>query len=160
MIEQKITTQEGLLKALEKERSLNRTVGFTNGCFDILHPGHVKYLEEAKKRCDVLVVGVNSDSSVKRLKGPERPVNGSEYRTTVLAAVESVDFITIFEEDTPEELIKKVSPEMLFKGGDWDKGPIVGADHVKANEGEVKIVPYVEGYSTTKIIEKIKKSQG
>ncbi|MCK5450824.1 MAG: D-glycero-beta-D-manno-heptose 1-phosphate adenylyltransferase [Candidatus Omnitrophica bacterium] len=152
----KVKTQDELLERVKAERISGKKIGFTNGCFDIIHAGHVKYLEAAKKECDILIVGVNSDESVKRLKGEARPVNDSGDRTAVLAALESVDFVVIFEEDTPENIIKIISPGMIFKGGDWDESSIVGADHVKANGGKVKVVSYVAGYSTTELIEKIK----
>ena len=158
MIMDKIKTQGELLERVKAERISGKKIGFTNGCFDIIHPGHVKYLEAAKKECDVLVVGVNSDGSVKRLKGVSRPVNDSGDRTMILAALESVDFVVIFEEDTPENIIKMILPEMIFKGGDWDESLIVGAEYVKANGGDVKVVPYVEGYSTTELIKKIKEN--
>ncbi len=152
----KILSQEELKKVVEDVRAAGKKVGFTNGCFDILHLGHVRYLDEAKKNCDILVIGVNSDSSVKGLKGQGRPVNGQEARMEVLAALECVDYLALFEEDTPEELIKRLTPDMLFKGGDWSEERIVGADHVKANGGKVKVIPYVEGYSTTDLITKMR----
>ena len=157
MITRKVKTQEELIEIIGKEKAASKKVGFTNGCFDILHLGHVRYLALAKGECDVLVAGMNSDGSTKRLKGEERPVNPQEARAQVLAALESVDFVTIFEEDTPEELIKALSPDVLFKGGDWKEDQIAGAAHVKAVGGEVKIIPLEEGYSTTGLIEKLKK---
>lgn len=134
-----------------------KKIGFTNGCFDILHVGHVRYLAEAKKTCDVLVVGLNSDASVRSIKGQNRPVNNEVSRAEVLSALESVDLVTIFAEDTPEKLIKAVGPEVLLKGGDWTAETVVGADHVRAYGGEVIIISYVDGYSTTGIIEKMDK---
>ncbi|MBD3378951.1 MAG: D-glycero-beta-D-manno-heptose 1-phosphate adenylyltransferase [Candidatus Omnitrophica bacterium] len=134
-------------------------IGFTNGCFDILHAGHVKYLEEAKNLCDILFVGVNSDSSVRRLKGDERPVNGERARMEVVAALESVDFVLKFEEDTPIRLIEAIEPDVLFKGGDWKEDDIVGSDIVKAGGGKVVVIPFVEGFSTTGTIEKLKRKQ-
>lgn len=131
-------------------------VVFTNGCFDILHIGHIKYLREAKKKGDKLVIGVNSDASVHRLKGPERPVNDLAARMEMLAALEMVDLVIPFEEDTPIELIKIINPDVLVKGGDYEVDTIVGADHVRANGGTVEIIPYVEGYSTSLIIGKLK----
>ncbi|MDP8298663.1 MAG: D-glycero-beta-D-manno-heptose 1-phosphate adenylyltransferase [Candidatus Tantalella remota] len=153
----KIKTREEAAKIVTLEKAAGKKVGFTNGCFDILHLGHVRYLNETKKDCDVLVVGLNSDGSVNRLKGDERPMNGQDSRAEVLAALESVDLVTVFDEDTPEELIKVLTPDMLFKGGDWKEKEIVGAEHVKGAGGKVKVIFYVEGYSTTKFIEKIKK---
>ena len=155
MMADKIKTQPELADIVEREKNAGKKIGFTNGCFDILHLGHARYLNAAKKRCDLLIVGVNSDASVRSIKGPRRPVNAQEDRMEVLGALECVDLVTLFEEDTPEELIKKVMPDILFKGGDWDEKEVVGARHVKAHGGEVKIIPYVEGYSTTDIIKRM-----
>ena len=129
---------------------------FTNGCFDVLHFGHVRYLLEARKLGDILVVGLNSDDSVRRLKGPERPINGEKERAFVLAALNSVDYVVLFEEDTPENLIKIVRPDVLVKGGDYALDQIVGADFVMQNGGIVTTIPFVEGYSSTHIIEQLK----
>lgn len=129
---------------------------FTNGCFDVLHFGHVHYLLEAKKLGDILVVGLNSDDSVRRLKGPTRPINGEKERAFVLASLAFVDYITLFEEDTPENLIKVVQPDVLVKGGDYTIDQIVGADFVMQNGGTVTTIPFVEGYSSTQIIEQLK----
>ena len=129
---------------------------FTNGCFDVLHFGHVHYLLQAKKLGDILVIGLNSDDSVRRLKGPRRPINGENERALVLAALVCVDYVTLFEEDTPEELIKVVRPEVLVKGGDYTLDNIVGADFVTQNGGIVTTIPFVEGFSSTRIIEKLK----
>jgi len=153
----KIKSQSALFEILEKEKSFGKKIGFTNGCFDILHAGHVRYLMVARKACDVLVVGVNSDGSVKRIKGDERPINDSDARMEVLSALESVDFVTLFEEDTPKKLISAIVPNILFKGGDWKEEEVAGAVCVKENGGEVKIVPYIRGFSTTEIIKKMKK---
>ena len=129
---------------------------FTNGCFDVLHFGHVHYLLEAKKLGDVLVVGLNSDDSVRRLKGPSRPINGEKERAFVLAALSFVDYVVLFDEDTPENLIKTVRPDVLVKGGDYALDQIVGADFVRQNGGTVTTIPFVEGYSSTQIIEQLK----
>ncbi len=128
-----------------------KKIVFTNGCFDILHVGHVKYLEEAKSYGDVLIVGLNSDASVKRLKGPSRPVNPQEDRAYILAALEAVDYVVIFEDDTPYDLIKAVGPHILVKGGDYEGKSVVGQDIAD----ELRLVQFVDGKSTTKIIEKI-----
>lgn len=133
-----------------------RKVVFTNGCFDVLHYGHICYLLEARKLGDVLVVGLNSDESVRRLKGPTRPVNGEKERAFVLAALACVDYVVVFEEDTPEELIKIVRPDVLVKGGDYAIENIVGADFVQRNGGVVTTIPFVEGFSSTRIIAKLK----
>lgn len=136
---------------LEKKKS-NKLIVFTNGCFDILHIGHVRYLQEAKKQGDILIVGVNSDQSVKRLKGPTRPVQREEDRAEILAALACVDFVVIFDEDTPLEIIKKIQPDVLVKGGDWKPENIVGSDVVLAAGGKVLSLHFVEGHSTTNII--------
>ena len=143
--------------ALEKFLSDNKDkrIVFTNGCFDILHRGHVTYLAEARKLGDLLVIGVNSDASVKRLKGPERPINNEKDRAYVLSQLKSVDFTEIFTEDTPLNLILKVKPQILVKGGDWKIDQIVGAKEVIANGGDVFSLNFVDGYSTTSIIHKI-----
>lgn len=144
-------------KELEKFLELNKEkkIVFTNGCFDILHRGHVTYLSEARKLGDLLVLGVNSDASVKRLKGPERPINSEEDRKYVLSQLKAVDFAEIFTEDTPLNLIKKVRPKILVKGGDWKIDQIVGGKEVVADGGEVFSLQFVDGYSTTSIIHKI-----
>lgn len=130
---------------------------FTNGCFDILHRGHVEYLEEAARLGDRLVVGVNSDASVRRLgKSLERPYNDQESRALVIAALRCVDAVTIFEEDTPLELVRAIRPEVLVKGGDWAVKDIVGADIVSAGGGEVHALRLVEGFSTTALVDKIR----
>ena len=156
MGKEKVKIQEDLAGIIEKEKSLGRTVGFTNGCFDILHVGHVRYLQKARESCDLLVLGLNSDESVSRLKGLDRPINPQDARGEVLSALECVDYITIFEEDTPEKLIEFLTPDMLFKGGDWEEKDIVGAEHVKNNGGKVVVLPFVDGFSTTKLIGRIR----
>jgi rfaE bifunctional protein nucleotidyltransferase chain/domain len=132
-----------------------KKIVFTNGCFDILHKGHVTYLNEARKLGDLLLVGLNSDASVKRLKGPERPINNELDRQFVLSQLKAVDFVEIFDQDTPLELILKVKPSILVKGGDWKIEQIVGAKEVLASGGEVFSLNFVDGYSTTSIIHKI-----
>ncbi len=140
---------------LKKEKFQTKTIVFTNGCFDILHRGHVEYLARAKSLGDILVVGINSDSSVKRLKGEKRPINNEIDRAIVLSSLACVDFVIIFEEDTPYNLIKQIRPNILVKGGDWKKDQIVGADLVTKNGGQVFSLPYLKNYSTSKIIEEI-----
>jgi len=135
-----------------------KRIVFTNGCFDILHRGHVTYLAEAKKLGDLLVIGLNSDESVKRLKGPQRPINNENDRLYVLSQLKSVDFVEIFNEDTPLNLILKVLPNILVKGGDWKIDQIVGAREVIANGGDVFSLNFVDGYSTTSIIHKIQEN--
>jgi rfaE bifunctional protein nucleotidyltransferase chain/domain len=131
---------------------------FTNGCFDLLHKGHVTYLEAARKLGDGLIVAVNADASVKRLKGNDRPLNTLADRMDVLAALESIDYVTWFEEDTPLDLIRKLRPKILVKGGDWRPDQIVGSTDVLAWGGKVKSLPYVEGKSTTQLIKKARKN--
>ena len=128
---------------------------FTNGCFDLLHVGHVRYLQEAKAQGDVLVLGLNSDRSVKELKGPTRPIQKQEDRAEILAALESVDFVCVFDESTPIKLIEAITPDVLVKGGDWKAEQIVGSEHVLKNGGEVKSLIFIDGKSTTKIVEKM-----
>ncbi len=137
-----------------------KKIVFTNGCFDILHIGHVRYLEEAKKKGDLLFVGINSDASVSALKGPDRPIQNQSDRALILAALKSVDFVSIFDEPTPYELIKRVHPQVLVKGGDWPIEKIVGYDLVTSWGGEVYSLSFIEGKSTTSIINKaqLKKS--
>ncbi|MFT6631552.1 MAG: rfaE bifunctional protein nucleotidyltransferase chain/domain [Bacteriovoracaceae bacterium] len=141
------------------EKFLNETKGkcvvFTNGCFDILHRGHVSYLNEAKAQGDILVLGLNSDASVKRLKGESRPVNSEQDRKFVLENLKSMDYVFIFEEDTPYNLIQQLQPDVLVKGGDWNVEDIIGSDIVLANGGQVKSLNFVDGFSTTSTIEKI-----
>jgi rfaE bifunctional protein nucleotidyltransferase chain/domain len=151
----KILLSSALARKLAVARSRGERIVFTNGCFDILHYGHVKYLEQARKKGDVLVVAVNSDNSVRKLKGAGRPVNNQRCRAAVLAALESVNYVTIFNEETPLELIKRLKPDVLVKGGDWNKKDIVGSDVVERRGGQVFSIPFVKGFSTTKIIHKI-----
>lgn len=131
---------------------------FTNGCFDLIHIGHVLYLEDAKSLGDKLIVGLNSDASVSRLKGAHRPIKDEYNRSHILAALASVDAVIVFENDDPSTLIKDISPDILVKGGDWRPDQIVGSDFVLSNGGEVRSLRFVEGYSTTKMEEKIKNS--
>lgn len=144
-------------KELDKflEENKGKKIVFTNGCFDILHKGHVSYLNEAKKLGDLLVIGLNSDASVKRLKGPERPINNELDRKFVMENLKAIDFVEIFEEDTPLSLILKVKPNILVKGGDWKIDQIVGGKEVIQAGGEVYSLNFVDGYSTTSIITKI-----
>lgn len=147
---------ENIEQTLAPLRSSGKKIVFTNGCFDLLHVGHVRYLQEARRLGDILVVGVNSDASVKRLKGPTRPVQIEADRAEILAALGAVDFTVIFTEDTPENLIHKVRPDILVKGGDWKIDSIVGAPFVMSYGGQVMSLQFVDGKSTTKLIEKAK----
>ena len=139
------------------EENRNKKIVFTNGCFDTLHGGHVAYLNEAKSLGDILVVGLNSDASVKRLKGESRPINNEKERKFVLENLKAVDLVEIFEDDTPLDLIKLIKPDLLVKGGDWAIDQIVGSDFVIADGGEVKSLRFVDGLSTTGTIKKILK---
>ncbi|HPY96465.1 MAG TPA: D-glycero-beta-D-manno-heptose 1-phosphate adenylyltransferase [Candidatus Cloacimonadota bacterium] len=138
----------------------NQKVVFTNGCFDIIHAGHVLYLEEAKKCGDILILGLNSDASVKRLKGNSRPINNQTDRAIVLAGLSSVDYVVIFDQDDPYDLISAIQPDVLVKGGDWKIEQIIGSDIVKRRGGEVLSLSFIEGKSTTKIIDKVVSNNG
>jgi len=157
---EKIRKSDELPNIVRGLRSQGRKIVFTNGCFDILHLGHVRYLEEAKRLGDVLIIGLNSDSSVRRIKGEGRPIVPEDERAEVLCALEAVDYVVIFNEDTPKELIELIEPDLLAKGADWREDEIVGRESVEKRGGKVVRVPFVEGVSTTKIIEKILKVKG
>jgi D-beta-D-heptose 7-phosphate kinase/D-beta-D-heptose 1-phosphate adenosyltransferase len=155
LADEKIVANRRELEArLEHWRAEDLRIGFTNGVFDLLHPGHIKVLAQARGNCDRLVVGLNSDASVKRLKGKDRPIQGEQARAEVLAGLEAVDLVVIFEEDTPLELIRRVKPTVLVKGGDYKPEQVVGREVVRAQGGEVIVVDLVEGFSTTRIVEK------
>ncbi len=152
----KVVDPGELTRMVRRWHLLSKTVVFTNGCFDILHQGHLEVLSRAAELGDVLVIGVNSDASVQRLKGPERPVNDEHFRSLMLASLSIVDAVCVFTEDTPLELISMVLPDVLVKGGDYQPEQIVGADVVRENGGRVVTIPLVEGYSTSNIIRKIR----
>lgn len=145
-----------VLVELEKHRQQKHSIVFTNGCFDILHPGHVRYLWQAKLLGDVLVVAINTDESVRKLKGPERPVNNEEFRQEMLLALKPVDYVCTFAEETPINIITEVRPDVLVKGGDWTVENIVGHDFVSQYGGKTYSLPFANGYSSTNIISKIK----
>jgi len=147
---------EFLAEKLTTWQQMGYEVVFTNGCFDILHVGHIHYLAEAKSLGDRLVVGINGDDSVRRLKGADRPFNHQMDRAILMAALEMVDAVTIFDQDTPLELITHITPDLLVKGGDYTVDQIVGAEHVLSHGGEVRSLQFVEGYSTSKMADKIK----
>ncbi|MBW6514363.1 MAG: D-glycero-beta-D-manno-heptose 1-phosphate adenylyltransferase [Candidatus Syntrophosphaera sp.] len=155
MSKDKIRTREQIASLSECLREQGNKLVFTNGCFDILHAGHTQYLEDAKALGDILIVGLNSDASVRRLKGANRPIVPETERALVLAALESVDYVVLFEDDTPWELINLVRPHVLVKGGDWTASDIVGSDIVLASGGEVLSLPFRAGLSTTNIIARI-----
>ncbi|ACO04292.1 MAG TPA: D-glycero-beta-D-manno-heptose 1-phosphate adenylyltransferase [Persephonella sp.] len=144
------------LKKIESWKREGKKIVFTNGCFDIIHAGHVDYLKKAKELGDILVVGLNSDESIRRIKGKDRPVNIQEHRKIVLEALKPVDLVIIFDEDTPEKLIKEIKPDFLVKGGDWKIENIVGADFVQSYGGKVVTIDFVHDISTTRIIQKVK----
>jgi D-beta-D-heptose 7-phosphate kinase/D-beta-D-heptose 1-phosphate adenosyltransferase len=154
-----IMSEDALLKAIKDSQLAGETIVMTNGCFDLLHPGHVSYLRNAKKLGDRLVVAVNTDASVKRLKGEGRPINPTEHRMDVLAGLESVDWVVPFSEDTPQNLIAKMLPDILVKGGDYKIADIAGGAEVIANGGQVQVLNFEDGCSTTNIINSIKKNQ-
>lgn len=156
-IEKKILSIDAAKALISSWKVTGKTVAFTNGCFDILHPGHLFSIAQAAKEADYLILGLNADASIKRLKGPDRPINSTESRALVMANLVLVDAVVVFEEDTPYELITNLMPDVLVKGGDYTIDTIVGAKEVIANGGKVIINPIVEGFSTTNIIEKIKK---
>jgi D-glycero-beta-D-manno-heptose 1-phosphate adenylyltransferase len=153
----KIVTTEALIAERERLRREGKRMVFTNGCFDLLHPGHVSYLNQARTLGDALVVALNSDRWVRELKGEGRPILNQQERAEVIAALEAVDYVTIFDEETPRALIAAVLPDVLVKGGDWALAEIVGREEVEAAGGRVLSLPYIEGSSTTDIIERIKK---
>jgi len=155
IIPHKILTLHQLQQQVARLRFLKKTIAFTNGCFDILHLGHVTSLCQAAEQADFLIVGVNSDNSTRKLKGPKRPINDEQSRAMLLASLVMVDWVTIFDEETPLELICSVLPDVLVKGGDYTIDQIVGAKEVIAAGGRVVINPIVKGYSTTGLIEKI-----
>ncbi len=148
-----LTEADQIIQNYKKEK---KKIVFTNGCFDLLHIGHVRYLEQAKSRGDVLIVGINADVSVQKLKGPQRPIQNENDRAEILASLKSVDHTVLFSEDTPIELIKKLKPDVLVKGGDWKVQQIVGWDFVQSYGGQVESLQFIEGRSTTQIIEKSK----
>src|SRR3989344_5252146 len=154
-VKKKVVSISRLKIILRPQRALGKTVVFTNGCFDIIHAGHVRYLNKAKSLGDVLVVGLNSDSSVKNIKGEKRPIVPQRERAEVLSGLEAVDYVVFFNEPTPIRLIKAVLPDILVKGADWASHAIVGADVVKAAGGKIARVKLVKGRSTTNIIKKI-----
>lgn len=158
VLHSKIIPQEKLQSVLTYWRFKEYRVVFTNGCFDLLHKGHIEYMARAADQGDILVLGLNSDKSVKRIKGDSRPVQDESSRSLVLAALKFVTAVVLFDEETPYELIKLVQPDVLVKGADYNEEDIVGADIVKARGGEIRTITLTEGYSTTDIIRKIKQN--
>ena len=154
-MKQKIKTRKELLRIIKDLKAKGKRIVFTNGCFDLLHIGHVRYLEKARALGDVLVVGVNSDSSVRKLKGPKRPILPEEERAGILSGLGCVDYITLFREIDPLKLITSLRPDLLVKGGDWTKEQTVGKEVVERLGGEVVIIPFIKGASTSNLIETI-----
>jgi rfaE bifunctional protein nucleotidyltransferase chain/domain len=151
----RVLDQTGLAAFVRDARATARRIVFTNGVFDLLHPGHLRYLQAARRHGDLLIVGLNSDASVRRNKGPERPINSEAERAEVLAALECVDAVSIFDDDTPADIIRRVQPDILVKGADWPADQIVGRDTVEARGGKVILEPVEPGYSTTAIVKRI-----
>jgi D-beta-D-heptose 7-phosphate kinase/D-beta-D-heptose 1-phosphate adenosyltransferase len=152
---EKVLTRAALRQELESRRRLGQRIAFTNGCFDVLHAGHVQYLQEARVQADLLVVGLNSDAGVRALKGEDRPVHPAEARALVLAALQAVDYITVFDEATPLALVEALRPDVLVKGADYRKDEVVGADFVEAHGGRVHLAALREGYSTTRLLQRL-----
>jgi rfaE bifunctional protein nucleotidyltransferase chain/domain len=153
---EKILTWTALKQETERHRSDGKTIAFTNGCFDILHVGHVRYLAEARRTADLLILGLNSDASVRAIKGKRRPLVPQQERAEVVASLACVDYVTLFDEETPLKLIEHLRPDILIKGGDWSEETVVGRDAVQSWGGKVVIVPLTQGASTTNIVEKIR----
>ncbi|MDJ1480741.1 D-glycero-beta-D-manno-heptose 1-phosphate adenylyltransferase [Cytophagaceae bacterium YF14B1] len=158
MTEEKIQSLDKALSTIAQWKTEGKAIAFTNGCFDIVHIGHVDYLEKARSLGDKLVLGLNTDASVRRLKGESRPIVSETGRSRVIAALEFVDLVVFFDEDTPKSLIEAIKPDILVKGDDYTVETIVGADFVINNGGTVKTIPLVKGFSTSSIVEKIRKS--
>lgn len=155
----KIITLEALKRKTVELRRQGKIIAFTNGCFDILHAGHVRYLEQAHHGSRVLIVGLNSDSSIREIKGPQRPVVPEKARAAVLAALACVDYVTIFDEETPARVIGVLKPDVLIKGADWKGKEVAGSDIVRRYGGRVEYIPYVPGFSTTRMIQTIYRRQ-
>ena len=156
--ESRVLSREQAVALVAALRAEKKTIVFTNGVFDLLHPGHVRYLEVARSLGDALVLGLNGDASVRRNKGPARPITPQRERAEVLAALSPVDAVVIFDEDTPAEIVKALQPDILVKGADWPADQIVGRDTVEARGGHVVLVPVEEGHSTTSIVERVRRA--
>lgn len=151
----KVTSSLSDLQKQLKKTQPNKTLVFTNGCFDLLHVGHIRYLKEAKSLGDILVVGLNTDQSVSKLKGPGRPIQSEQERAEILSALECVDYVVTFSEDTPLNLIQHLKPDVLVKGGDWKGNPIIGSDFVSSYGGVVETLSWIKGVSSTELIQRI-----
>jgi D-beta-D-heptose 7-phosphate kinase / D-beta-D-heptose 1-phosphate adenosyltransferase len=154
-VKEKIKAQEELADIVEELKKKGKRVVFTNGCFDLLHAGHVRYLEQARSLGDALIVAVNSDASVRALKGPRRPILPIDERTEILSGLGCIDYITVFDDPTPLALISLLRPDVLVKGGDWKVDQIVGKEILENMDGQVAVLPFLEGSSTTRIIETV-----
>ena len=159
-VPRKLKSLSALLAIVRHARATGQTIVFANGCFDLLHAGHVILLERAKQLGDLLIVGMNSDRSVRRLKGPSRPIVAQRDRARILAALESVDYVTIFDEQTPRRLIYRLRPHLLVKGADWASGEVVGHEVVQQAGGRVVRIPLLKGYSTSRLIQQIHAQTG
>lgn len=157
-VQKKVLQVKDLKKAISAWRKRGKKIAFTNGCFDILHYGHVAYLQRAKKTDRILIVGLNSDSSVRKIKGAGRPINSQKERAAIVAALGCVDYVAIFYEETPLKMIKELKPDILIKGADWKGKHVVGQNVVSQQGGKLEFVSYLSQYSTTKLIKSIKKS--
>ncbi len=157
MIKEKIKKRTALIKEVEHLRKKGKKIVFTNGCFDILHAGHIQYLKKAKSLGNILIVGLNNDNSVRKIKGAGRPIVREKDRAKILAALEMIDFVVIFNEETPENLIKIIKPDILVKGADWKIKDIKGKNFVSSYGGQIKRISFKKGYSTSKIISLIKR---
>ena len=155
---EKVVSRPEIAAIAAQARRDGRHIAFTNGCFDLLHVGHIRYLAAARDAADLLIVGVNDDASVRRLKGPTRPLVPDAARAEVLAALAAVDYVTLFSEDTPYELIRAVQPDLLVKGSDWAPDQVVGRDVVEARGGRVLLIPVVADFSTTTLVERLRSS--
>lgn len=156
---ERVVTRVEAIALVERLRKAGRRVAFTNGVFDLLHPGHVRYLQQARALGDALIVGLNSDASVRRNKGPGRPINPEGERGEIVAALDCVDAVVLFDEDTPADIVRACQPDILVKGADWPADQIVGRDTVESRGGRVVRIPVEEGHSTTTILQKIKRDQ-
>jgi rfaE bifunctional protein nucleotidyltransferase chain/domain len=155
----RVLSREQAVALVASLRGAKKTVVFTNGVFDLLHPGHVRYLEVARSLGDALILGLNADASVRRNKGPARPITSEQERAEVVAALTAVDAVVIFDEDTPAEIVKALQPDILVKGADWPADQIVGRDTVEARGGRVVLVPVEQGHSTTNLVERARQAQ-
>ena len=153
----KIRGLDELKTLVDENKKSGKKIVFTNGCFDLLHRGHLHLLREAKKYGEILIVAVNSDSSVRKIKGPNRPIFSEEERVELIASLEMVNYVVVFVDGDPYNVIKKLKPDILVKGGDWSQGEVVGRDIVEGSGGKLAIIPLLQGYSTTNIIERIRR---